>query len=156
MDIIAVVITGMIFSLGLIINYQPKVRKFKKAQEKMQSKFREHFNNLSGEEKESFFSSLNNSQKASLQDFMDNPVNDNFEQQIFMDQMSHFNEWAMSEGLKSVTPFDHGGYVMGPGFNPSDTMAFDFQQMDMNNSMNDSMNNFNDNSFNDFNSMNNF
>lgn len=30
-------------------------------------------------------------------------------------------------------PFDHGGYVQGPGFNPSDTMAY--QSMEMHNHM---------------------
>lgn len=47
------------------------------------------------------------------------------------------NEWAMEEARKSVTPFDHGGYVQGDGFNPSDTMAADAQrQMDNMNNMN--------------------
>ena len=32
---------------------------------------------------------------------------------------------AMEESRKAVTPFDHGGYVQGDGFNPSDTMAAD-------------------------------
>lgn len=37
---------------------------------------------------------------------------------------------AMNEAMRSVTPFDHGGYVQGYGFNPSDTMAQDsFNQM---------------------------
>lgn len=37
---------------------------------------------------------------------------------------------AMDEAMRSVTPFDHGGYVQGYGFNPSDTMAQDsFNQM---------------------------
>ena len=47
---------------------------------------------------------------------------------------------AMEESLKSVTPFDFGGYVQGDGFNPSDTVAADAQRHemnDMNNHMND-------------------
>ena len=48
-----------------------------------------------------------------------------------------FNDFAMEEARKSVTPFDHGGYVQGDGFNPSDTMAADAQrQMDNLNQMN--------------------
>ncbi len=40
-------------------------------------------------------------------------------------------EFAMNEAMKAGTPFDHGGYMQGVGFNPSDTAA---QQMnDMNN-----------------------
>ena len=57
-----------------------------------------------------------------------------------MEEMQRLqNEWAMQEAIKSVTPFDMGGYVQGDGFNPSDTMAADFQRDQMN-SMND-MNN---------------
>ena len=47
------------------------------------------------------------------------------------------NEWAAEEARKAVTPFDHGGYMQGDGFNPSDTMAADAQrQMDNMNNMN--------------------
>lgn len=47
------------------------------------------------------------------------------------------NEWATEEARKAVTPFDHGGYMQGDGFNPSDTMAADAQrQMDNMNNMN--------------------
>lgn len=57
-----------------------------------------------------------------------------------------FNEQAMEESRKAVTPFDHGGYVQGDGFNPSDTMAADAQRqmenMNQMNQMND-MNNMN-------------
>ncbi len=66
-----------------------------------------------------------------------NHYNDNGEfnrqmQQQMNDEMNRqMMEQAMEEGRKSVTPFDHGGYVQGAGFNPSDTAA---QQMnDMNN-----------------------
>ena len=52
--------------------------------------------------------------------------------QMMQQQMNdEINRQFMEESMKSVTPFDHGGYVQGPGFNPSDTAA---QQMnDMNN-----------------------
>lgn len=43
------------------------------------------------------------------------------EQQLLNQQIQH----TMNEGIKAVTPFDLGGYVQGPGFNPSDTMAHD-------------------------------
>ena len=61
--------------------------------------------------------------------------NPNDNQQMQQQMNDEFNrqamEQTMNEGWKSVTPFDHGGYVQGPGFNPSDTAA---QQMnDMNN-----------------------
>lgn len=49
-----------------------------------------------------------------------------------------FNEWSMEESRKAVTPFDHGGYMRGEGFNPSDTMAAEAnRQMDSMNHMND-------------------
>ncbi|MBQ3573243.1 MAG: hypothetical protein IJA16_01460 [Clostridia bacterium] len=44
-----------------------------------------------------------------------------------------FMRQATEEGIKSVTPFDHGGYAQGPGFNPSDTMANDAMNNQMNN-----------------------
>ena len=45
------------------------------------------------------------------------------------DEMNRqFNDWSMEESKKAVTPFDHGGYVQGDGFNPSDTMAADAQR----------------------------
>lgn len=60
-------------------------------------------------------------------------VNDNFNpdtQQTNNDFMQEemnrqFNQQAMEESLKAVTPADHGGYVQGDGFNPSDTLAAD-------------------------------
>lgn len=161
MDIIIALIIGGFFSLGLIANYQPKLNKMKKSQAKMYSDFREYFKDLSPEEQESFFSSLGDSEKASFQDFLVDSFHHDFQQQMFDQQINEFNNWAMSESLKSVTPFDHGGYVMGAGFNPSDTMAYEAHQMDMNSSFNDFNNSsfndtfFNDNSFND-NNFNNF
>ena len=55
---------------------------------------------------------------------------------------NQFDNHAMEESRKAVTPFDHGGYVQGDGFNPSDTMAADAQRQ-MTNDMNN-MNNLND------------
>ena len=60
---------------------------------------------------------------------------DNFMQ----DEMNRqFMEQSLNESLKAVTPADHGGYVQGDGFNPSDTMAADADRQAQ--SMND-MNN---------------
>mgnify|MGYP000282741410 CR=1 FL=1 len=42
-------------------------------------------------------------------------------QQLF-EQQQEIIQQTMREGIKSVLPFDFGGYVQGPGFNPSDTM----------------------------------
>jgi hypothetical protein len=60
-----------------------------------------------------------------------------------------FNQWAMNETMKSVTPFNMGGYMQGEGFNPSDTDAA-IARMDNINQMND---NVNDNNFNNFGEM---
>ncbi len=58
-------------------------------------------------------------------------MQDDFNRQMNQQQFDEMNRHAMEESMKAVTPFDHGGYVQGPGFNPSDTAA---QQMnDMNN-----------------------
>ena len=62
-------------------------------------------------------------------------AHEEFNRQMQQQMNDEFNrqsmEHAMNESWKSVTPFDHGGYIQGPGFNPSDTAA---QQMnDMNN-----------------------
>lgn len=67
---------------------------------------------------------------------MQNTMQENFHS-LLDDQ---FHQFSLDEAWKIVTPFDHGGYVMGPGFNPSDTMAHEAQmemtqQMDMMNEM---------------------
>ncbi len=65
-------------------------------------------------------------------------VNDNFDGSFdfnnnMQDEMNRqFNDWSMEESRKAVTPFDHGGYVQGDGFNPSDTMAADAQREQLN------------------------
>ena len=78
------------------------------------------------------FGNFENMQKAMQQQF-----------HTIMDQQ--FQQFSMEEAMKMVTPFDHGGYLMGPGFNPSDTMAFNAQQEMTNqmNIMNDMMNQMN-------------
>lgn len=60
---------------------------------------------------------------------------DNFSGDDDMQRMQ--NEWAAEEARKAVTAFDHGGYMQGDGFNPSDTMAAESQrQMNNMNNMN--------------------
>ncbi len=82
------------------------------------------------------FDGFENMQMAMQQEF-----------QSIMDQQ--FQQFSLEEAMKIVTPFDHGGYLMGPGFNPSDTMAFDaqqdmMQQIDMMNDMMHQMDMMND------------
>ena len=62
------------------------------------------------------------------QNFHMQMVQDNLNQQFMQQSM----DFAMNEAMKAVTPFDMGGYVQGPGFNPSDTMAHNAMN-DMNN-----------------------
>ena len=46
------------------------------------------------------------------------------EQQTMQQQaVNRHIQQAMNEGIRAATPFDLGGYVQGPGFNPSETMA---------------------------------
>ncbi len=65
-------------------------------------------------------------------------VNDNYDGSYdfnnnMQDEMNRqFNDWSMEESRKAVTPFDHGGYVQGDGFNPSDTIAADAQREQLN------------------------
>ena len=69
--------------------------------------------------------SVNNDYNNNMQ------AHEDFVRQMNQQQFDEMNRHAMEESMKAVTPFDHGGYVQGPGFNPSDTAA---QQMnDMNN-----------------------
>lgn len=73
----------------------------------------------------------NNSANGEFQQQMNDEMNRQTQQQMNDEFNRQAMEQTMNEGWKSVTPFDHGGYVQGAGFNPSDTAA---QQMnDMNN-----------------------
>ncbi len=64
--------------------------------------------------------------------------NESHTQDFMQEEMNRqFLEQSMEEARKAATPFDHGGYMQGDGFNPSDTMAADAQrQMDSMNNMN--------------------
>ena len=80
------------------------------------------------------------------------------EQQRLFNEMQNqqmiddFNQRMMEEATKSVTPFDEGGYVQGYGFNPSDTMAEDdnniFQEQEQQQQQINDINNANN--FNNF------
>lgn len=57
----------------------------------------------------------------------------NFENQRLNEQMMNsvnmeFMRNSMEESIKAVTPFDAGGYVQGPYFNPSDTLEYEAEQ----------------------------
>ncbi|MBS6889741.1 MULTISPECIES: nuclease-related domain-containing protein [Clostridium] len=47
-------------------------------------------------------------------------------------QQEMFDRELMEFSIKSITPFDHGGFVQGEGFNPSDTMASEMFHMNNN------------------------
>lgn len=107
---------GAMISLGLFAYYQPKINKIKEQYEEFSEKMGDNFQGI-----DSFIS---------IKEQMD------FMQQ---DQFDQFSQWSMDEAMKAITPFDHGGYVQGNGFNPSDTMAYESAMDSMNHSM-DSMN----------------
>ena len=46
-----------------------------------------------------------------------------FLQQMLEQQQQEIMQHAINEGIKSVSPFYFGGYIQGPGFNPSDSMT---------------------------------
>ncbi len=133
---------GALISLGLYTYYLPQIRDMRKRYEQFSSKVKEKLVDMTEEERREFFSSVPRETesffKGILQDDFDFHGIEQFQisqfhlqqvEQINQEQFHQFTQWAMDEGLKSVTPFDHGGYVQGPGFNPSDTMAHDSMQM---------------------------
>lgn len=56
----------------------------------------------------------------------------NFNDDSLRIQQEMFDRELMEFSIKSVTPFDHGGFVQGEGFNPSDTMASEMFHMNNN------------------------
>ena len=147
---------GATVSLGLYVYYQPKINKMKKSYKKFSSKIRENLINMSEDERKEFLSNMS----TETQSFFEGILNGDFSfhgidefhtfhhhlqhvEQVHQQQFQDFSRWAMEEGLRSVMPFDAGGYVQGPGFNPSDTFAHDSMNhsMDMNSGM-DSFNGF--------------
>lgn len=82
---------------------------------------------------------------ASSHDFMNdsnhiNNMNQQMQQNFMNQQMQ---QQFINFSMQSVTPFDHGGFIQGNGFNPSDTMAHQMHEMHTMNHMNhmNSMNN---------------
>jgi hypothetical protein len=138
--------------MGIIyFTYQPKMSQLKEANEA----FKKHINNMSPEDRTKFINSLDDKSKSYYDYGMDQM--DQMNQWQFQQQVEEFNRFSMEEGMRSVTPFDHGGYVMGNGFNPSDTVAFEHQNSQVDhsfNTMNDNFNTMNDTS--SFDHMNNF
>jgi len=133
---------GALISLGLYAYYLPQIRYMKERYEKFSSTVREKLIDMTEDERREFFSNM----PKETQNFFKGILYDDFAfqgidqfhtsqlhlqqvEQINQEQFRQFTQWAMDEGLKSVTPFDHGGYVQGPGFNPSDTMAYESMQM---------------------------
>lgn len=146
---------GAVVSFGLYAYYQPKINRMKGSYEEFSQKVRDNLNNMSESEKKSFFSDMSDETKNFFQVILNNDFNfhgiDQFQtsqyhlqqiEQLHQDQFQDFSRWAMDESLKAVTPFDHGGYVQGPGFNPSDTFAYDSMNQSMDN-MNTGMDPFN-------------
>lgn len=143
-ELLVVTGIGALISLGMLAYYQPKINKLKKRYEEFTQKVRDNINNMSKQEKENFFSNMSDETENFFQDILHNNSNFSGIHQFQashmhfhqMDQMQNqqfqdFTRWAMDESMKSVTAFDHGVYVQGPGFNPSDTMAHQMnQQMD--------------------------
>lgn len=84
------------------------------------------------EEQQKILNEMQNQQRL-FEEFL--ATNDIEEQQRIFNEIQNqqlvdnFNKWMMEEAIKSVTPFDAGGYVQGHGFNPSDTMAEDTHRM---------------------------
>lgn len=143
---------GALMSLGMLAYYQPKINKLKKRYEEFSQKVRDNINNMPEQEREKFFSKMSGDTASFFQDILHNNIDfsgiDQFqESQMYFQQMNdmqdqqfqEFTNWAMDESMKSVTAFDHGGYVQGAGFNPSDTMAHQMNQdMDFGNNSMDS------------------
>lgn len=81
--------------------------------------------------------SHNDQQMSNIINHMDAQMfNEQFMQNTTMESMN----FTMEESLKSVLPFDYGGYLLGEGVNPSDTMVAEMNNImmnDMNNMMND-------------------
>jgi hypothetical protein len=88
--------------------------------------FTDYFLNLSQGVQNDFYQSLNEQERADLENLL---AGKNLQTSTQQEIIERFNQWVISESIKSVTPFDQGGYVQGPGFNPSDTMHHDTHQM---------------------------
>lgn len=158
---------SLIFIGVLYSYYKPRINQVEKAYKSLNNKLKEKLENMSSKEREEFLSNLPKDTKQFYNDIINDnvafsgisqlsSVQDHIQNTYLAQdigdmnnlQFQQFTQWAMDESLKAVTPFDHGGYVQGPGFNPSDTMHHEMNNMDF--GMNDSMDFSSHNNFNDF------
>ena len=108
---------GALISLGLYTYYLPQIRDMKKRYEQFSSKVKEKLVDMTEEERREFFSSMPRETesffKGILQDDFDFHGIEQFQisqfhlqqvEQINQEQFHQFTQWAMDEGLKSVTP----------------------------------------------------
>ncbi|MFW5795135.1 MAG: hypothetical protein ACOCV1_06585 [Bacillota bacterium] len=106
---------------------------------------------------------MNIQQQIDMQNQMNLQLQQQFQNQMDLDMQQQINKAFNDFSMKSVTPFDHGGFVQGPGFNPSDTMNSEMDKIgqnmnnqmhnNLNNNMNNNMNDNFNNSMNDMNNM---
>ncbi len=140
---------GAIISLGLFAYYQPKINKLKEQYDEFSKKMSANMNQMSEDERKEFFKNMPKDTESFMMGMMNHEDNfngiDSFDSARYhmdfmqQEQFDQFSQWSMDEAMKAVTPFDHGGYVQGNGFNPSDTIAYESAMDSMNHSM-DSMN----------------
>jgi len=164
----AIIFGSSLIFLGLLYSYyKPKINQIEKIYNDLNSKLKDKLENMTSKEREDFLSSIPKDTKQFYNDIINNNmefsgisqlssmrrhIQNTYLAQDIDDmnnfQFQQFTQWAMDESMKAVTPFDHGGYVQGPGFNPSDTMHQEMNNMNF--GMNDSMDFSSHNSFNDF------
>ena len=73
----------------------------------------------------------NKKMKSKISDVIFNNYSNTNDDNLRM-QKEMFDREFMEFSIKSVTPFDHGGFIQGEGFNPSDTMASEMFNMNNN------------------------
>jgi len=131
-----------------------------------------NFNQMMNHNVQDFIRTQNQINQQQMQMNMQNQMNQQMQHQLQsqmdLQMQQQINKAFNDFSMKSVTPFDHGGFVQGQGFNPSDTMAAEMNNMNretnnqmtnsMNNNMHDNFNNsmndnMNDNMNNDMNNM---
>ena len=129
--------------IATVVNLIVKLTKKSKGQN-LNKNFKNHFLKMTKEERDKYINTLSEKNKRLFNNYIncdDAQRQNQLMQQMFQQNMiNEFNQWAMNEGIRSVTPFDFGGYVMGDGFNPSDTAAADMERMNQMN--NNNFNNF--------------
>ena len=130
-------------SAGFAAKYSKDILQMKQQYKKFQNDFSNHYKSMSKQEQINFMNSLSAQEQVNFNNILNNQAMHMMNTFMLQEQIRQFNQWAMDDSIKSVTPFDAGGYVTGEGFNPSDTMIAEANhqmEMDMQNQMND-MNN---------------